>query len=320
MPKKHDFIERLALSVLLWGAGGVFVRVCAQQDAMYQQYWSTETQWCPAAVGRTPQMSINAAMQTHAVDFEDAGMTMFAGADMAFLMGKTRHGAGVYFFNDTFGLFSQMAFAGQYAYHTKMWGGTFSMGVEAQLLSDAIKGSKADLADGGDPAFPTTDLTGTGFDLGAGFYYQRKAWGIGLSGKNLLAPTIMMGETNKFNRKRLFNLASSYNIKLKSPLYTVTPSVMFRTDLADYRADVTCRVQYEYEKRRMYGGVNYSPQHSVGLFFGGTLQGIDLCYSFEANTQGIGMIYGQHEITLAYRMDLDLGKKGRNLHKSVRWL
>ena len=311
---------RLALSVLLWGAGGVIVRTYAQQDAQFQQYWQMEPQWCPAAVGRTPQMSVTAAFQNHALDFENAGMTMYAGADMAFQLGKSRHGVGAYFYNDTFGLFAQMAFAGQYAYHFKMAGGTFSIGAEAQLLSDELKGSKAELGTGSDPAFPTTDLTGTGFDMGVGLYYQRKALGIGLSVKNALATTVMMGETNEFHKKRQYNLSSSYNIKLKSPLYTVTPSVMFRTDLADYRADVSCRVQYEYEKRRMYGGVNYAPMRSVALFFGGTLHGMDLCYSFEANTQGIGMIYGQHEVTLAYRMDLDLGKKGRNLHKSVRWL
>lgn len=313
-------VLRLALSVLLWGAGGVIVRTYAQQDAQFQQYWQTETQWCPAAVGRTPQMSVTAAFQNHALDFENAGMTMYAGADMAFQVGKSRHGVGAYFFNDTFGLFAQMAFAGQYAYHFKMGGGVFSIGAEAQLLSDELKGSKAELIDGNDPAFPTTDLTGTGFDMGMGLYYQRKALGIGLSVKNVLGTTVMMGETNEFHKKRQYNLSSTYNIKLKSPLYTVTPSVMFRTDLADYRADLTCRVQYEYEKRRMYGGVNYAPMRSVALFFGGTLHGMDLCYSFEANTQGIGMIYGQHEVTLVYRMDLDLGKKGRNLHKSVRWL
>lgn len=313
-------VLRFALPVLLWGAGGACSRVSAQQDALYQQYWKVETQWCPAAVGRTPQLAVNAALQSHAMGFEDAGMTMFAGADMAFQLGKTRHGVGAFFYNDQFGLFNQMSFTAQYAYHFKMAGGVFSLGLEADLLSDEIKGSKADLEDGGDPAFPTTDLTGTGFDAAIGLYYQRKALGLGLSVKNALAPTVLIGETNKFKRKRLYNLSSEYNIKLKSPLYSVTPSVMFRTDLAEYRADLTCRVQYEYEKRRMYGGVNYAPMHSVALFFGGTLHGMDICYSYEANTEGIGMLSGQHEVTIAYRMDLDLGKKGRNLHKSVRWL
>ena len=129
-----------------------------------------------------------------------------------------------------------------------------------------------------------------------------------------------MGETNEYAMKRQMNFSGAYNIRLKSPLYTITPSVMFRTDFADYRTDITCRVQYEYEKRRMYGGVNYAPQRSVAIFFGGTLHGVDLCYSYESNTSGIGMEHGQHEVTIAYRMDLNLGKKGRNVHKSVRWL
>lgn len=313
-------ILRLLLPICLWWMGGSFVPAWAQQDAQYLQYWNTETVWCPASVGRMPQMEVNAAIQTHAMGFEDAGTTLFAGVNTAFQLGKTRHGVGALFYNDQFGLFYQMSVAAQYAYHTKLWGGTFSFGVEADLLNDEIKGSKAELADGNDPAFPTTDLSGTGFDVCAGFYYQRKALGMGLSARNLLAPTVLMGETNKFERKRQFNFTSAYNIKLKSPLYTITPSVMFRTDLADYRADVTCRIQYEYEQRRMYGGVNYAPMRSVALFFGGTLHGIDLCYSYEANTEGVGMIAGQHEVTVAYRMPLDLGKKGRNLHKSVRWL
>lgn len=320
MPISKNIVLRVVLPVILWMMGSASVCVYAQQDALYQQYWKVEPQWCPAAVGRTPQLAINAALQTHAMGFEDAGMTMYAGADMAFQLGKTRHGVGVFFYNDQFGLFNQMSFSAQYAYHIKMGGGVFSIGAEADLLNDEIKGSKADLADGGDPAFPTTDLTGNGFDIAVGLYYQRKALSLGLSAKNVLAPTVTMGETNEFERKRLINFMGGYNIKLKSPLYSVMPSVMFRTDFAEYRADVTCRVQYEYEKRRMYGGVNYAPLHSVALFFGGTIQGIDVCYSYEANTEGVGMLAGQHEVTIAYRMDLDLGKKGRNLHKSVRWL
>lgn len=315
-----DHILRLLLPICLWWVGGMLVPVRAQQDAQFQQYWNTETVWSPASVGRTPQMEVNAAFHTHAMGYEKAGTSLFAGVNTAFQIGKTRHGVGALFYNDQLGFFNQMSVAAQYAYHTKLWGGTFSVGIEADLINDEIKGSKAELADGNDPAFPTTDLSGTAFDICAGLYYQRKALGVGISARNLVAPDITMGETNKFERKRQFNFTSSYNIKLKSPLYTITPSVMFRTDLADYRADVTCRIQYASEHRRLYGGVNYSPLHSAGLFFGGTLHGIDLCYSFEANTEGVGMIAGQHEVTLAYRLPLNLGKKGRNLHKSVRWL
>jgi hypothetical protein len=66
--------------------------------------------------------------------------------------------------------------------------------------------------------------------------------------------------------------------------------------------------------------MSYSPQHSVTLFVGGRFKGVDLSYSYEANTEGMGMESGHHEVTLGYRLDLDLSKKGKNLHKSVRWL
>lgn len=315
-----DFVRRLALPVLLWGTGGAFVHVYAQQEAAFLQYWKVETQWCPAAVGRTPQLEINTALQMHALGFEDAGMTMYAGANTAFQLGKTRHGAGVYFYNDQFGLFSQITLALQYAYHLRLWGGTFSLGVEADLLNDKIDGSKADFGQSNDPAFPKSKVSGTGFDVGAGLYYQRKALSIGLSCKNLTAPTITMGDTHQYNKKTMLNFSGAYNIKLKSPLYSLTPSVMVRTDMAEIRTDITCRFGYEYEKRHLYGGLNYAPQRSIGLFFGGTVKGVDLCYNYEAFTEGMGILNGNHEITLAYRMDLNLDKRGRNLHKSVRWL
>jgi len=47
---------------------------------------------------------------------------------------------------------------------------------------------------------------------------------------------------------------------------------------------------------------------------------VNLSYSYEANTSGMGLGAGQHEVTLGYKLDLDLGKKGKNLHRSVRYL
>lgn len=98
------------------------------------------------------------------------------------------------------------------------------------------------------------------------------------------------------------------------------PTTLLRYDASAFRADITARLQYEREKKRLYGGLGYSPQHSVTGFFGGTFHGVDLSYSYEANTSGMGIGAGQHEVTLAYRLDLNLGKKGKNLHRSVRFL
>ena len=93
-----------------------------------------------AAAEGVTERAINAAFQTHATGFEDAGSTMYAGVDMAFQLGKTRHGVGAMFVNDVFGLFSQKSFAVQYAYHLKLWGGVFSLGTQLDLLSETIHG------------------------------------------------------------------------------------------------------------------------------------------------------------------------------------
>lgn len=292
----------------------------AQQDPVFAHYWLMETQFNPAAVGRTPQLSITGAVQMHASGYEDAGSTMYAGVDMAFQLGKTRHGVGASFQNDEFGLFSHKRFSAAYAYHLKLWGGTLSLGAEADMLSETLKGSKADLGDANDPAFPTTDISGSKFDASAGVYYAHKRWYVGIGAQHLTAPTVFLGETNEFKVKRLYNLTAGYNIRLRGSFFTIAPSTLLRYDGAAFRADITARVLYAHEKKRLYGGLTYSPQHSVTGFVGGSFHGIDLSYSYEANTSGMGLGAGQHEVTVGYRLDLDFAKKGKNVHRSVRFL
>lgn len=311
---------RIVWAVLVLSGGWFPFSAYAQQDVAFMQYHQVETQWNPAAAGRSPQLTVNAALQTHAAGFENAGSTMWAGADMAFAMGTTRHGVGAMFLNDAIGLFSHKRFALQYAYHQKLYGGILSVGLQADMLQEEIDGTKADLADGNDPAFPSAKLTGSAFDLSAGAGYTRRSLHLGISMLRLTAPTVLLGESNELEVKSLLNFSGGYNIKLNHPFYTITPSAMLRTDFTDYRLDLTLRGQYEFEKRKLSAGLNYAPGRSVGLFVGGTFRGIDLSYGYEANTAGLGLSAGQHEITLTYRLNLDLGKKGRNLHKSVRWL
>lgn len=315
----RHILQTLRLIVLA-AATTVAGEMWAQQDPAFAHYWMMEPQFNPATVGRTPQLSITAAYQTHATGYEDAGGTMYAGADMAFNIGKTRHGVGVLFQNDEIGLFSHKRFTAQYAYHLRLWGGTLSIGGEVDMLNETLNGSQADLEDASDPAFPTTDVSGSKFDASAGIYYAHKRWYVGVAAQHLTGPTIYLGETNEYEVKRLYNLIGGYNIRLRSPLFTIAPSALLRYDGSEFRADITARLEYAHEKKRIYGGLSYSPQNSVTGFVGGMFHGVNISYSYEANTSGMGLGAGQHEITLGYRLDLNLGKKGKNLHRSVRYL
>ena len=292
----------------------------AQQDVAFVQYWKIEPQFNPAAVGRTEELWVGAAMSIHATGYEDAGSTIYAGANTAFPIGKTRHGVGAMFQNDKIGLFSHKQFALQYAFHMKLGKGTLSIGAQADMLNEGVDAGKADLIDGSDKAFTGSDMNGSRFDLSAGLYYKLKNFNVGVGVMHITAPTVEMGTTNEIRIKRAYNFTAGYNINTKNPLFKIVPSVMFRTDLADYRADITARFMFQKEKKNFYAGVGYAPMHSVSLFVGGLFYGIDIGYSYEANTRGLGLQAGNHELTLAYRFDLNFGKKGKNLHKTARWL
>lgn len=308
---------RVALCVLL-AACALVAR--GQQEPDYAHYFELEPQFNPATVGKTEQLVINAAYQSHAMGFDDAGGTMYLGANTAFAVGNTRHGVGAVFQNDEIGLFSHKRFVLQYSYRFRLLGGFLSIGAEADMVNEGVDGSKADLADSNDPAFPTSSVNGSKFDAGAGIYYRRGPWYVGLSALHLTAPTVDLGEKNQLKIERHYYLTGGYNIKTRNPFFKVEPSCFLRYDGSELRANLTALLRYEREGKYFFGGAGYSPEHSVTLYVGGRFHGVNLSYSYEAFTSGMGLQSGQHEVTLGYSLDLDLGKKGRNVHKSVRWL
>jgi hypothetical protein len=70
----------------------------------------------------------------------------------------------------------------------------------------------------------------------------------------------------------------------------------------------------------MYAGLSYSPTNSVTVQIGGTIRGIRVGYSYEIYTSAISFGNGSHELFVGYQTEVNLYKKGRNLHKSVRFL
>ena len=87
-----------------------------------------------------------------------------------------------------------------------------------------------------------------------------------------------------------------------------------------YRGDVTARLKYTHDKKVMYAGLSYSPTNSVTLLIGGHFHGVMFGYGYEAYTGAIGLGHGSHELFVGYQTDINLFKKGRNRHQSVRLL
>lgn len=292
----------------------------AQYDASFSHYWDLEPYFNPAAVGKQPKLNVVGAYAISMAGFENNPRTMYVGADMPFYFIGAYHGAGVSLLNDQIGLFTHQRIALQYAYKHKLLGGTISVGAQFGFVNEQFDGSKVDLGEAGDPAFATSDVNGNSMDLAAGLYYTHGRWYAGISAQHLTSPLVELGETNELQIDPTFYLTGGYNIKLRSPFVTIPASVLVRTDGKAYRADVTARVVYTNDKKMMYAGVSYSPTNSVTAVIGGMFHGINLSYSYEMYTSTLSIGNGSHELTVGYQTNLNLFKKGKNKHKSVRIL
>lgn len=292
----------------------------AQYDASFSHYWDMEPYFNPAAVGKQPKLNVVAAYALDMAGFENNPRTMYLGADMPFFLLGAYHGAGVSLINDQIGLFTHQRIALQYAYKRKLFGGNISVGAQFGFLNEQFDGSKVDLGESNDPAFATSDVKGNAMDLAAGIYYTHGRWYAGVSAQHLTSPLVELGETNELQIDPTYYLTGGYNIKLRNPFVTIPTSVLVRTDTKAYRADISARIVYTNEKKLMYAGVSYSPTNSVTALIGGSFHGINLSYSYEMYTSAISLGNGSHELMVSYQTDLNLFKKGKNKHKSVRIL
>lgn len=294
--------------------------VRAQYDVSFSHYWAMEPSFNPAAVGKESKLNVVGAYAMQLAGFENNPKTMYAAADMPFYALGSYHGVGIQFMNDAIGLFTHKRFALQYAYQPRLWGGKLSVGLLAAMLSETFDGSKLDVITTGDKALPTSSVNGSALDLGVGVYYSHRNWYAGVSAQHLNAPVVELGEKNEIAVSTTYYLTGGYNIRLKNPFLTIHTSVLGRTDGVAYRADVSGRLMYTHEKRVMYAGLSYSPTNSITVQIGGNVRGVRLGYSYEIYTSAISIGNGSHELYVGYQTELNLFKKGRNLHKSVRIL
>ena len=279
-----------------------------------------EPSFNPAAVGKDAKLNFTGAYAIQLAGFEHNPNTMYAAADMPFYALRSYHGVGIQFINDAIGLFSHKRIGLQYAYQPELFGGRLGLGVNLSMLNEKFDGSKLDIDDTKDPLFTTSPVNGSGFDVGLGLYYRRADWYAGFSIMHLNSPHVELGDKNELDISATYYLTGGYNIQLNHPFLSVQTSVLGRTDGVAYRADVSGRLVYSHEKRYLYGGLSYSPTNSVTVQLGGILRGVRLGYSYEIYTSSISFGNGSHELFIGYQTDINLHKKGRNLHKSVRIL
>lgn len=313
----YDVYKNYAIALLMMFAS---CKIWAQNEISFSHYWTMEPSFNPATVGKEAKLNVVAAYAIQMAGFEHNPHTMYAAADMPFYALGASHGVGIQFLNDAIGLFTHKRLSLQYAYQRQMSGGKVCAGIQTGMLSENFDGSKLDVDISGDPAFATTSVNGTAIDLSAGLYYQTRSWYVGVSALHLNSPKVELGEANELEISSIYYLTGGYNIQLSHPFLSIHTSVLGRTDGTTWRADVTGRLKYEHDRKLMYAGLTYSPTNSVTVLVGGRFRGVYIGYGYEVYTSGIHVGNGSHELFVGYQTEMNLYKKSKNLHKSVRML
>lgn len=307
-------------TILTWCLLLAAVAAQAQFDTHFTHYWALQGYYNPAVAGLSGRLNIYGTYAMQMAGYTNAPATMLVGADMVLPTEKKNQAVSANLYNESIGLFTnQRLFAG-YAYRFDLLGGRLAIGASVGSLEQKFDGSKVQAEEAGDDAFPSSEVDGMGLDLTAGMHYIHPLFYAGMSVMHVTAPTIELGEAHEIKIDPTLYFSGGCNIQLKNPLLSIQPSLQVMTDLQAWRADLTLRGTYTYDEKRYYAGFTYSPMTSVAILLGGEINSVSFGYAYELFTSGVGLIHGSHDLYVGYVMDLDLFKKGKNKHKSIRIL
>ena len=307
-------------TILTWCLLLAAVAAQAQFDTHFTHYWALQGYYNPAVAGLSGRLNIYGTYAMQMAGYTNAPATMLVGADMVLPTEKKNQAVSANLYNESIGLFTnQRLFAG-YAYRFGLLGGRLAIGASVGSLEQKFDGSKVEAEEAGDDAFPSSEVDGMGLDLTAGMHYIHSLFYAGMSVMHVTAPTIELGEAHEIKIDPTLYFSGGCNIQLKNPLLSIQPSLQVMTDLQAWRADLTLRGTYTYDEKRYYAGLTYSPMTSVAILLGGEINSVSFGYAYELFTSGVGLIHGSHDLYVGYVMDLDLFKKGKNKHKSIRIL
>lgn len=306
--------------------GGLFfllmtITVRGQFDAHFSQYWALSTYYHSASVGQSSRLNIYGTYGMQLMGFERAPRVMCLGAEMPFRLWDRQHGVGIGVFNEGIGLFRNQRMWLQYAFHLKFRKALLGIGLQLGFLNISFDPTDMNLGDENeDPAFPSTASNGMAPDVGLSVSYNHPKFFLSFSGHHLTAPRVNIGEKSRIKIRPILYFTGGYNIQTRNPLITIQPSCHLQTDFRATRFDLTGRLFYTWRSHQFNAGLGYSPDTSVTFSFGMKIRSLNLGYAYELFTSKIGAANGSHDIVVSYAINMNVFKKNRNLHKSVRIL
>ncbi len=327
MPKRLNKLNQLNRIKYLMLLGELFlsVTVYGQQAPVFTQYSASSMLINAGYAGMGKGICATGIARQQWVGFKDASGNSVAPKDLLIsldapvpLLGG---GIGLSILQDQIGFQNDIALQIAYSYHLTLESGILGMGAGVNFTNRTLDFTKFSPVQSNDPALLGNKQADMLTDANLGIYYQgNNHLFIGLSGTNLLENKgknlSTSGTAVYYRTDRTLYLTAGYGFVLRNhPKYLVTPSLLIQTDLASTQYNLSTSVTYN---SKIWGGINYRFQESVGFLVGVLIDGIRVGYSYDLPTLPVGLA-GSHEITVSYCFKIKT-EKTKTRYKNTRYL
>ncbi|PTN08282.1 type IX secretion system membrane protein PorP/SprF [Mangrovibacterium marinum] len=293
----------------------------AQQDPQFSFYKLAQLTNNPGYAGTSRAISGLILNRTQWSGLEGAPKTKLFSAESSTELWGIKSGIGLNVIRDELGFEKTTLVNLNYAYLVETGWGNLGIGTSLGIFNKAIDGtwdapSRGDYVVS-DPYLPDENVSQVAFDLGFGLYLKSPDYFAGISVTHLNQAEISFSDDAYTFYTRHYYFTGGYTIQMSNPLFTVQPSVLYRTDLAASQTDLNVDVTYN---ERFTGGIGY--RLNEGLIIGLSVElqsGLKAGYAYDLTTSALGAdSSGSHELFLSYVFAIRKGKNKK--YKSVRYL
>jgi len=293
----------------------------AQQDPQFTQFMFDRLSINSGVAGTSGNICATALLRQQWTGFDGAPKTGLINIHGP--INKINSGVGLTAYFDELGQQKSSIVRLHYAYHFKPGGGvgTLGVGVYAGLISRTL-GANWVAVDpvANDAAIPDNGVSDSGFDMGAGLYYQHPKFWVGLSATQL--PETQLTNVSIRNARHYYAQAGYYwDI---NPDFQLQPNLLVKSDAASTQLDLNATMLY---KKTLWLGVTYRTEDAIAPLIGyqthvGKEQKsmLRIGYSYDLTTSELkNYSSGSHEVMLSYCFGIKKVVK-REIYRNVRFL
>tara|TARA_X000000368_G_C23018210_1_gene706770 strand:- start:111 stop:1019 length:909 start_codon:yes stop_codon:yes gene_type:complete len=284
----------------------------AQQDPQFSQNMFNKLANNPGFAGSRGNIATSVLHRSQWMGFEGAPSTQnfSIDAELPFLYG----GVGLNIMKDEISQSSNLGLQASYAYRTELGVGQIGMGMSVGMFQSGVDGSQFSFAQPGDDAIPTSSISGSKLDIGAGVYYNTQDVYIGFSSAHMTEPIVEWSDGAQYHLARHYFLISGYYHEI-TPVFSLNPSIYLKSDGATSQLDINTNLIYN---NKMWGGVSYRINEGLILLAGINLNE-DLKFGVSYDVTMVNPMGNSLEVMLGYDFKIKTNKTQQK-YKNPRFL